>query len=172
MHKPRRHPSLRRFSCDCLSSLLIPPPPPFSAAFSCETRTEKPAQLENTVCRVVYVPGPLDPIMPSIRKPRRRPSSSLANGNVGASTPYTSVPLTAKVEEGHQRRREGGTVEQRDQRRWKGVKEGGEREQGIGDDFGGGGRRRSREERMAGGEGVLQLTPTSKNLLRYKLRHG
>eukprot|EP00903_Cladosiphon_okamuranus_P011198 g10566.t2 len=28
------------------------------------------AQLENTVCRVVYVPGPLDPVMPSIRLSR------------------------------------------------------------------------------------------------------
>ncbi|CAN0177032.1 unnamed protein product, partial [Hapterophycus canaliculatus] len=30
------------------------------------------SQLENTVCRVVYVPGPLDPVIPSIRLPRRR----------------------------------------------------------------------------------------------------
>ncbi|CAM9962736.1 unnamed protein product, partial [Pylaiella littoralis] len=51
-------------------------------------------RLENTVCRVVYVPGPLDPVIPSIRLARsqRVTGSQGASREGGASGPGGGIP--------------------------------------------------------------------------------
>lgn len=115
------------------------------------------------MCRVVYIPGPLDPVMPSILFPRRRASltknfgSAASTSSSGSTAPggvAVSRSAAAKLEEElhllHEElyreaieRGEGGQVQQQT----KNKKE----------PRGGGGR---------GSGGLVQLTPTSKNLFR------
>eukprot|EP00752_Nemacystus_decipiens_P017908 g16053.t1 len=53
------------------------------------------AQLENTVCRVVYIPGPLDPVMPSIRLSRTQSNNSTAAA-AGAGQGLLQLTPTSK----------------------------------------------------------------------------
>ncbi|CBN80166.1 expressed unknown protein [Ectocarpus siliculosus] len=87
-------------------------------------------QLENTVCRVIYVPGPLDPVIPSIRLPRTRNTAAVPTT---ASRPPPVAAATPGADAGRGAEGRGG-------------------------------------QRDGGKERVLQLTPTSKNVLRRNLR--
>ncbi|CAM9552305.1 unnamed protein product [Ectocarpus sp. 13 AM-2016] len=87
-------------------------------------------QLENTVCRVIYVPGPLDPVIPSIRLPRARNTAAVPTT---ASRPAPAAGAAPGADAGREADGRGGKGD-------------------------------------GGKERVLQLTPTSKNVLRRNLR--
>lgn len=128
-------------------------PLPFSPSHA------RAAQLENTVCRVVYIPGPLDPLIPSVRAARRKASaaSRARRTEEGVSGGGGGIGNT---EGGARRRGLGGALGRTDPERWVGKAVGVESEDyGNGDDDG---RYWDDDARIS----QLQLTPTSKNLFR------
>ncbi|CAM9524411.1 unnamed protein product, partial [Ascophyllum nodosum] len=145
------------------------------------------AQLENTVCRVVYVPGPLDPLIPSVRASRRRagrPCDSMARRQgwlLADKWPReTNASILRARAASHARRAvdrgEAGSGRGGGRGFPVGMEAMNPGGRGLGKGMGGSGG----SDGDGGGSGggcdddasmlQLQLTPTSKNLFRRTLR--